>query len=106
MAYMLHAQVFSKKMLRLQQYCLMFTFSSKYVSLSIHIFYEIFKWLPRPQAAAAAIRAILAWVSSLTSVHSSQHCWCNWPLEKINHRLQMVKKANPDLFNPMFTVIT
>ena len=68
--------------------------------------YKVFEWLPRPQAAAAAIRAILAWVSSLTSVHSSQHCWCNWPLENINHRLQRVEKANPDLFTPMFTVMT
>lgn len=64
------------------------------------------EWLPRPQAAAAAIRAILAWVSSLTSVHSSQHCWCNWPLENINHRLQTVEKANPDLSSTLFRFMT
>lgn len=56
------------------------------------IWFEVFEWLPRPQAAAAAMRAILAWVSSLTSVHSSQHCWCNWPLENINHRLQTTER--------------
>lgn len=62
------------------------------------IWYEVSVWLPRPQAAAAAIRAILAWVSSLTSVHSSQHCWCNWPLENINHMLQMVEKKKESRF--------
>lgn len=59
-----------------------------------HIWYVIYiyKPLPRPHAAAAAMRAILAWVSSLTRVHSSQHCWCNWPLENINRRPQMMER--------------
>lgn len=66
-------------------------FKISLTAIILFIINSFFQWilsaymierLPRPQAAAAAIRAILAWVSSLTSVHSSQHCWCNWPLEK------------------------
>ena len=41
--------------------------------------------LPKPHAAAAAIRAILAWVSSLTRVHFSQHCWWSCPLKEKNY---------------------
>lgn len=57
-----------------------------------YVICSVYKPLPRPQAAAAAMRAILAWVSSLTSVHSSQHCWCNWPLENMNHRPQTMER--------------
>lgn len=45
--------------------------------------------LPRPQAAAAAIRAILAWVSSFTRVHFSQHCWCSCPLEEKDYTVRL-----------------
>ena len=41
--------------------------------------------LPKPHAAAAAMRAILAWVSSLTRVHFSQHCWWSCPLKEKNY---------------------
>lgn len=51
--------------------------------------------LPRPQAAAAAILAILAWVSSFTWVHFSQHCWWSCPLRRI-HNFWSAKSLFPE----------
>ena len=47
--------------------------------------------LPKPHAAAAAMRAILAWVSSLTRVHFSQHCWWSCPLKEKNYTVRLTE---------------